>query len=197
VSKRSFGTRDSWRSPGDLRRDGVALAMLSKPRRRATSSIRSASMRMSKRCGGRRTRQPVGVRLDAIADRPSTRAPRIRHARAEQPRQAARRSSPTVRPRPSPLGGARHLHRARLAARDLEQQRRRPLERERRQARIDAALEALRGIGEQAESAAPGRDRGGRKVRGLEQHVGGRIVEIAVARPPMMPARPTAPRRRR
>jgi hypothetical protein len=87
-------------------------------------------------------------RLDALADRPQDPADlRIRNARSQQPRE-------TAAPQPHPLLGLglrlgpRHLHGTGLAARNLQEQRRRALEGDRRQSGIHAPLEALAAIGQ-------------------------------------------------
>ena len=127
----------------------------------------------------------LGSGLDTVGDGTQQRRHLgVRHLDAEQARQARapqrhpnvgclrrRLLAATLPARPTNRRvAARDLHRPRLAPRDLEQQRGRAFERRHRQARIDAALEALRGVGEQSQPARAARNRVGREMRGLEQH---------------------------
>ena len=99
--------------------------------------------------------------------RPSTRASRARRsAIAAWLRQVLRQY--------------RFDHRAGRAAGDLDDQPGRDFDRDARQFRIDAALEAMRGIGMQAELAAATDDRGRREVRGFEEHVARRVGDARV-----------------
>ena len=98
VSSRSLGDPRLGRiPPPPAARPHELSPMLSKPRRRATSSIKSSSMLKSKRCGGRCTRQPAGGALHPIAHR---RQHRLQPRHRERPRRAISRdacgaSSPT------------------------------------------------------------------------------------------------------
>ncbi len=65
------------------------------------------------------------------------------------------------------------------------------LDRGTRQCRIDTALEAVAGIGVQAQLAATAHDRGRREVRGLRNTAVVASV-TRVSKPPIRPARPTA-----
>ena len=135
--------------------------MRSKPRKRATSSIRSASMRMSKRCGGRRTRQPCGLRLDLVRDgraaRPAPRRPARRRraigadgcgAGSPTGRVVGRPGAPRS-PAPGPASPPA-ISSSKAVARSSATAGRRG---------IHPALEALSGVGEQAQTASPAGDR--------------------------------------
>ncbi len=54
------------------------------------------------------------------------------------------------------------------------------LDRGARQGRVDAALEAVAGVGVQAQLAATAHDRGGREMRGLQEHGGGVVGDAGV-----------------
>ena len=147
---------------------------------------RSASMRMSKRCAGRRTRQPSGSDSTRSEIAPSTTAtsPSGTLLPSSRPRRLAAQTDPL-------LGGGRrrsdrrprHLGGTGLAAGDLLEQCGGSLDRERRQGGIDAALEALSGVGEQAQSPGSPRDGGRREMGGLEQHFGGAVADRSRFRP--------------
>ena len=68
------------------------------------------------------------------------------------------------------LGQRRFRHRAGAAAHDLQGQGRGALDRVARQLRVDAALEAMRGIGMHAQLTGAADDRARSPVRGLEEH---------------------------
>ena len=74
----------------------------------------------------------------------------------------------------------------------VEDQPRRSLERALLQRRIDAALEALRGIGHEPVAAAAPGDGLRREPGDLEQHVGRALDRCPSRSPPMTPARPSA-----
>ena len=137
-----------------------------------TSSIRSSSRSMSNRWLGGTARQPVGVsstlhssasrmrRTSASSiSRPSTRARRC----AAQRHRFARRGRSSGCSAPS--------ERARAAAGQLDQQLAGALQRQARQLRVDATLEAVRGIGVQAQLARAPADRGRREMCAFQEHV--------------------------
>ncbi len=70
--------------------------------------------------------------------------------------------------------------RARGAAGQVQDQAGSVLDGGTRQRRVDAALEAMAGIGMQAQLAATAHDRGGREVRRLQEHGGGVIGDTGV-----------------
>ena len=78
------------------------------------------------------------------------------------------------------LGQLRGNHRPRRAAGVVEDQPGGELDRLRRQLRIDPALEAVRGIGMQAQPARAPDDRGRREMCRLQEHVAGRIGHAGV-----------------
>ena len=165
---------------------------------RATSSIRSASIAMSKRHDGGCTLQPApcsGVRCDRHAEccAAAARPRAARDARARAAAAAAAARSITAGTRGSSRGqlgecAAAPARRRRSAA----MQRGGALERALLPAPVHAALEALAGIGLQPVAARAAGDRRGREPGRPRARRRACRGSIAVRAPPMTPASPTA-----
>ena len=158
----------------------------SKPCRRATSSIRSSSIAMSNRQAGgvtlqasdaRRTRHAQGsrgdCRISASAIVGADHRPRTRRSQTHRGAPAAARPR-APRPRADPA----------TPPAQLEDQPRRALERALLQRRIDAALEALRGIGHEPVATPAAGDGIRHETSDFEQHVGGRSRRCPSGRRP-------------
>ncbi len=194
VSKRSFVTPRLGGFARDLRRDRVALGNAveaAQTRNLLDQILLDPDIEAVRRF----VHTPaVGCRFDAIAHGRQHRMDlRVGHGNPEQPRQPGTAQAYPLFRRRGAAGRAGRLHRARLAPYDLQEERRRALDGNGRQARVHPALEPLSRIGKQPQPARTPRNGPGNKVRRLQQHVPRRIGDRRTSSP-MIPASPIAPR---
>ncbi len=162
---------------------------------RATSSIRSASIAMSKRCGGGVTRQPSCVDVDLHLQALQARAHTCVVGTATPSRRAnCLRRSVTGRPRRQVLVGLRHGNRT-GAARRLSPAAARARARSRAPAATGSTPRSKRWLASVVRPQAPRAPDDRRRERSTLTSKNTSVVSAltAVRSPPMMPARPTGP----
>ena len=146
----------------------------STPTMRTTSSTRSALASTSGRQLGTVTEASPSLRC-AFTMKPRARGCRVTRPRRDRcrPRRFTSEIGNSILTRLRAFAGEHHL--AGVAAAQLQHQLRRQLEARQHEGRIDAALEAIAGVGDDAELAAGlgGVDR--IPERRLDEHVGGRL----------------------